>query len=94
MDDGLVHSERVLRMTYTNYRGERAMRRVVPERVWFGATDWHPTAQWLLDAFDLDRNACRSFALQDVESFMPDTEEHVPHRSGDSGAPSGLQLHR
>ncbi len=56
-------------MVYTNYRGEHARRTVLPERVWFGATEWHPAPQWLLDAYDFDREALRSFALEDVEAI-------------------------
>ena len=59
----------VATMTYTNYRGERADRLVLPQRVWFGATDWHPQPQWLMDAYDFDREALRSFAIGDVEGF-------------------------
>ena len=54
-------------MTYRNYRGEIAERRIIPEWVGFGATDWHPEPQWLLRAFDLDKNARRDFALADCQ---------------------------
>ena len=64
-------------MTYRNHRGEVGQRRVIPERVWFGQTDWHPGPQWLLDAFDLDRRACRSFAVKEILSFEMDREFHV-----------------
>jgi predicted DNA-binding transcriptional regulator YafY len=77
----------VLRIVYTNYRGEKAERRVVPERIWFGSTDWHPHAQWLLEAFDLDRNASRSFALADIERFIGDTDGHVSHGRAAAGSP-------
>jgi hypothetical protein len=50
-------------VTYTNWRGEMAERRIIPQRLWYGATDWHPTPGWLLDAFDVDRSAMRSFSL-------------------------------
>lgn len=54
---------------YTNHRGETATRRIVPERVWFGSTRWHPEPQWLLDAKDIDRRDRRSFALRDILSW-------------------------
>lgn len=54
---------------YTNYRGETAVRRVRPERIWFGSTEWHPGDQWLLDAIDLERNVSRSFAMKDIKSW-------------------------
>lgn len=62
-------SEVVIR--YTNYRGETADRRIVPIRIRFGSTEWHPEGQWLLEAFDLDRDATRAFALKDVLEWRP-----------------------
>jgi predicted DNA-binding transcriptional regulator YafY len=56
----------VILVRYTNYRGETSVRRIVPLRIRFAATEWHPTEQWLMDAYDLDRQAERSFALSDV----------------------------
>ena len=32
----------VVTIDYTNYRGERAYRTVLPVRIWFGETEWHP----------------------------------------------------
>lgn len=64
-----VSAEQVVCIRYRNYRGEIAVRRVLPSRVWFGATSWHPEPQWILDALDIDKDAARSFALQDVLEF-------------------------
>lgn len=51
---------------YKNHRGETALRRVIPIRVRWGATQWHPKTQWLLVAFDVDHRAEREFAMVDV----------------------------
>jgi hypothetical protein len=51
---------------YTNYRGETAPRRIIPKSIRFAASEWHPEEQWLMDAFDIDKNAERSFALKDI----------------------------
>jgi predicted DNA-binding transcriptional regulator YafY len=58
---------------YTNYRGERARRRILPNRLWFGAADWHPEPQWILDAWDIQKGAIRSFAMRDIHSWEPDS---------------------
>ncbi|GHC12740.1 hypothetical protein GCM10007291_07560 [Gemmobacter nanjingensis] len=50
-------------LTYTNWRGQTAVRRIVPLRVWFGSTAWHPEPQWLLTAIDMDKGFERDFAL-------------------------------
>lgn len=48
---------------YTNDKGDRAVRRIVPERLYFGSTELHPEPQWILEAWDLDKHAIRPFAL-------------------------------
>jgi predicted DNA-binding transcriptional regulator YafY len=63
-------SRLAIRISYTNYRGETARREIVPQRVWFGATEWHPEEQWLLDAIDLEKGAQRSFALRDIKAYL------------------------
>lgn len=75
----IQHPERVVEFLYTNYRGEQAIRRVIPDRIWFGSTEWHREPQWLLDAFDVTRGTERSFALMDIVTFVSDTAGHVPH---------------
>jgi len=53
-------------LTYTNWRGETAMRTITPKYVYFGSTPWHSgEEQWLLVAFDHDRRGDRHFALKD-----------------------------
>ncbi len=51
---------------YTNWRGEYAVRRIIPVRVWFGSTDWHPAPQWMLTAIDVEKGAERDFAVADI----------------------------
>jgi predicted DNA-binding transcriptional regulator YafY len=69
-DDAAPDIRKAVCIVYTNYRGETAQRRIVPQRVWFGATEWHPGEQWLLDAFDLEKGSPRSFALRDIKSYL------------------------
>ena len=52
-------------LTYTNWKGETAQRRIIPHRIWWGSTEWHPEPQWLLTALDVDKQADRDFALKD-----------------------------
>ena len=59
----------IVRIRYTNYRGETAYRRIIPKAIRFAATEWHPEPQWLLDAVDLDKNVDRSFAMKDIASW-------------------------
>lgn len=54
---------------YVNYKGDVAVRRVRPIRVWFGSTSWHPVAQWLLEGFDLDKQETRDYAMSGVSDW-------------------------
>ncbi len=58
----------LVRFRYRNHRGEEAERRVRPIRLWFGSTSWHPSPQWLLEGFDLDRQATRDYAMANMIS--------------------------
>lgn len=60
-----------LSFAYTNWKGAQSRRRVLPCRLYFGATDWHPEPQWLLEALDLDKNALRVFAVRDMVPESP-----------------------
>ena len=57
-------------IVYTNYRAETSTRRIRPLGLFFGSTEWHPSPQWLLEAFDYSRNAKRAFALQEIADWQ------------------------
>jgi hypothetical protein len=55
---------------YANWRGERAMRRIVPTgAMFFGSNEWHKEPQWLIEALDVEKNAFRHFALSGIRSW-------------------------
>jgi hypothetical protein len=66
--------QEVVKIGYTNWRGEYAEREIVPMRPWFSATDWHPEPQWLLKAWDIAKGAERDFAIKDI-GFKPTPQE-------------------
>ncbi|OHV73363.1 hypothetical protein [Ensifer sp. LCM 4579] len=66
-----------LTFVYRNWRGEIATRKAVPLRLEFASTEWHPEAQWLLIAWDIEKRATRSFAIKDINpapEHRPDVE--------------------
>ena len=58
---GLAHI-----VDYTNWRGETARRVIRPIHMWWGKTEWHPDEQWMLTAWDCEKDAVRDFAWQDM----------------------------
>ncbi len=62
--------------TYTNHRYETSVRRVQPISVYFGATAFYTKPQWLLEAWDLDKEAFRDFALARIQTDRQKEAEH------------------
>ncbi len=58
-----------LLFTYRNHRGVVSNRRVLPLSVYQGSSEHHPARQWLMEAYDLDKQLLRTFALLDVVSW-------------------------
>lgn len=58
---------------YTNWRGERSLRRILPLETFFGLNEFHPGEQWLLKAIDVEKNVERVFAMKDIHSWKPKT---------------------
>jgi len=56
----------VIHFRYRNWQGVVAQRTARVIGLVYGATEWHPEAQWLLKAFDLEKGAVRLFALSDM----------------------------
>lgn len=57
-------------LDYTNHKGERGVRKVVPLNIFFGTSEWHPgPAQWFMNVLDLDRSAARVYAMKDIHHW-------------------------
>lgn len=67
-----MDNEKNVTIVYTNYKGVTATREILPLEILFGHTDWHPEDQWLLRAFDIAKQAERTFAVKDIKSWVAD----------------------
>jgi len=63
----MANQENPLTIEYKNWRGEVSMRSILPRRVYFSSNEWHTTPQWLLEAWDIDKDAIRIFAMQNMK---------------------------
>lgn len=54
---------------YANWRGETAVRGIVPGPLWFGSTEWHPEPQWLMTADEPGSGKRRDFAMSGVKAW-------------------------
>lgn len=62
--------QQIVKICYTNYKGETSIRDIIPIKIWFGKTEWHPEKGWLMDAYDIDKKAERSFAMKDIKAWV------------------------
>jgi hypothetical protein len=62
--------EQVIKIVYTNYKGETSIRSLIPEKIYFGSNEWHKEPQWLIEALDIDKNANRTFAVKDIRAWF------------------------
>ena len=51
---------------YKNWKGNLSWRNVKPKTIRFASTPFHKEEQWLLEAYDLDKNCERTFAIKDI----------------------------
>jgi hypothetical protein len=67
---------------YTNWRGERRVRHVLPFDMEFTESEWHPQPQWILKALDMERSdgVMRDFAMAHIHSWTPCTEAMLKTR--------------
>lgn len=89
-------------LDYTNHRGERRWRKVVP-LVWhspsYFRTEHHPQHLWTLTMWDVEKQAERTFALENIHGFSrtkPEriddaTEKQPGEATGDEGSEGSLR---
>lgn len=55
-----------LEFDYVNYKGEKSHRRIRNATIEFKSNEWHTEPQWLMNAFDYDKQVYREFAMKDM----------------------------
>jgi predicted DNA-binding transcriptional regulator YafY len=66
--------EQTVQIVYTNWKGETGERTIKPIKLWYGATEYHHEAQWLLRALDIEKNDERNFAMKDILEWKDKNE--------------------
>jgi predicted DNA-binding transcriptional regulator YafY len=61
----------VVEIDYTNFRGKREIRRIVPIKMYFGRNKFHEAdgEAWFLVAWAVDRRAYRTFNLKKIHEW-------------------------
>ncbi|MGM9923873.1 MAG: hypothetical protein ACI35R_06450 [Bacillus sp. (in: firmicutes)] len=63
-----IESAEKIRFDYVNWKGVKSSRKVVVTSFLYGITEYHPEPQWLLDAYDLEKEEHRVFAMKDMSN--------------------------
>ena len=58
-----------VKILYTNWKGTTSYRNIVPLSIEFKSTEWHREEQWILNAYDVDKEAERGFAIKDIKEW-------------------------
>jgi len=73
-DLSLSFLDRLIKIKYKNWKGEIGIRNIVPLFMRYGHTDFRKEDQWLLSAWDVDKDAERTYAIMDIIEFIKDGE--------------------
>lgn len=65
-------------VVYTNWKGETKERHIVPKRVYWGHTEWHKEDQFLLECYDVDKEAVRTYAVNCIKEVKELTGTVIP----------------
>jgi len=55
-----------VKFTYTNWKGKTRQRQAIFYKFFLGSNQYHPTQQWLVTGYDLEKEAERTFALENI----------------------------
>jgi predicted DNA-binding transcriptional regulator YafY len=72
-----IKPQRIVTFDYRNWRGEQRQRKVLPNRIFFGRSEYHKgPPSWYLEAQDLERapGTFRNFKLSDISNWQEGIE--------------------
>lgn len=60
----------LIKFRYVNWQGNTSDRAVEVRHIYYGFTEYHQTNQWLMEAWDFDKDAIRIFAMKDMTNIV------------------------
>lgn len=60
----------VVQVVYTNWEGKTAIRTILPKRLYLGETEYHKGKQYLLECFDVEKQATRTYAMKGIVKWF------------------------
>jgi len=59
-----------IKVKYKNYQGNISIRNIIPQNIYYSHTEFHPEDQWLLEVWDVEKDALRTYAMMDIIEFI------------------------
>jgi len=63
-------SNKLVKVKYKNWQGEISIRTIIPQNIYYGNTEYHKEDQWLLEVWDVEKDAPRTYAMLDIIEFI------------------------
>jgi len=64
-----------IRVIYTNWRQETKVRNILPIAIYWGSTNYYPIPQWIVKAYDKDRQDYRLYSLKNIVEIVDENEK-------------------
>jgi predicted DNA-binding transcriptional regulator YafY len=64
-----MEEEKEVKILYTNWKGKKAWRTILPIELTFSSNEWHKEKQWIIKAIDKEKNQERTFTCKDIEAW-------------------------
>ena len=59
-----------LKVKYKNWKGEIGIRNIIPQNIYYSSTEYHKEDQWLMNVWDVEKDAPRTYAMMDILEFI------------------------
>ncbi len=63
-------ASKAIPVRYKNWKGEVAVRNIIPLSVFYGSNDFHKDVQWLMKVWDMEKQDYRTYALKDILEWI------------------------
>lgn len=63
-----------IKVKYKNWKGEIGIRTIIPLSVQYNHTEYHTKNQWLMEVWDVEKDALRTYAMMDIIEFIKEED--------------------
>ena len=64
------NEKKIVKILYKNWKNITSYRKIIPLSIDFQSNEWHKEEQWILNAFDVEKQDNRGFAIKDIKEWI------------------------